>query len=1037
MIKNSFLAKWDKPTLYLYLGGIALLLVCTALFSYHYYIGTEGHLDWYITSESESLEVTFYSFQELFHNHPINGNSYVMYEKFHGSPQPIDVYSSKLYFGFLVVAFAMALTAITHIKNQIIFFLSMLGVFASIVLLQLETLELTGLDGIKAPGLLIIVYGIACYSIRSFASQLSTLARFTAMLILTIGVSFLYGSLSGIPYPALHVTNAGHIPLGVCVAAFILMVSFDIINGFFYLSTQGKSLKPSSNIRNFILISSLYLASLMLLFLRKYQVIDWELNFIDPLYLLVISAIVGIWSHRERMKRFEKYIPYKGGSSLFYIALGLICFSTIFYAFATANDGFVKAYKDLVLYSHLYIGLIFFVYALINFFPHMQKNLPAHKVIYDPPFIPLLFVRLVGIGTVFIIILRSQYVSVKYWRSGYYSLWGDLYKKQSEYYEDKGQLALAEKNRQFSKTYYYEGFVYHHYNHKATYNLALMEWEDFYASNDYSKVEDATKYYDYMISSEFATPHSYVNYSNFIWDNQHNSNQERKILLKALRRFPDNGQIQNNLALTYRDYPVFRDSVEYHLNEAYHKTVSDFVPTTNLISYHLQYGSKKIADSLITQNQDLEYRPFIINAITHCNLMGKKYKQDIDKKALEDSILTNEEFMLINNYALNHIEDLDTSVINIKKFLNHSENQYLQDELIELNAHVQMNSGNKFDGKYDLSYLEEKSTDLERVRFQKILGKYMLREGDLVGAYEWFEKARETEKFQFKTDAQFYEAMIRGRLGQKKEAYPLLQSIVAIDTNNLYASARAMYVALETEYNDSVQVSTDLEKLWFVAFNLTTFSNPHVYALSTISDPDLKAQLIAMVIPELTKRDRTEDAITLLEYLPTEFNKNRSKQELNYAQLRILEKQKDAEQILEYLKSPDLSPTKQKYIPYFKAVAYEIKEDKKRAIEYYKKALKTSSFDEQTLTRGIRYIADNSNDPELSYNLVQKATESSPESVPITQLYVYVCVKNLYFRLADTGLEELEYMMEEAEFKQFKSEMEQLKSIVMEIEGLN
>lgn len=1033
MMNNSFLSKWDKSTKYLFYFGILAFLVNVGLFTYHYNIGPEGHLDWLIVSETESIQVPIINFEKLFHSHTITGDAYVMYEKFAGTPQPVDIGASNIYLSFIVIAFSLGLTAITHARKQFIFIIGMLVIFFFLALLRIGELSILNLDGPFIVGGLCLIYGLIAYKFYAFGNSISGPIRFLIILATSIILVLTLGYLSEVPHPSLHITSAGQIPFVIASLFFIVLISFDILNGFFFLSTNSKSANPKSNFLNFVLISTLYLITLTLVFLKEIFVIDWELKMIDPFYLLTISSIVGIWSSRKRALRMSAYMPYKSGSAFIYIALGIICLSTFYYTFATFNDEFIKVFRQIVLYAHLFIGLTYFFYILVNFYPQIKKNLPAHLFEYDPTFLRLSFVRVAGLLLVVVMIQRTHLNIIDHWESGYYSLWGDLYKKQSDKYLELGKLSEAKDNREFAKIYYHNSYASYPYNHKTSYNLANLSAEDYNKSYKAEDYQEAVKYFDHMIQCDYATAHSFVNYSNFVWQHRHDLSEQREILQKGLSKLPQDGYLMNNYALTFRDLSAFRDSAAYYLDQANGITNSNFVPVTNRLAYNVQFGNGKT----IANQNDLSYMPYQINKMAGYlkTIQNKKfeYKQEISK----DSILGHEEFLYLNNYVLQHLGSLDTQKIKLSTFLNHESNQDLQKELVLLDAHIQLNRGEKFIGKYNLSFLEESSTDTEKPEYQKLLGLYTLKENDLKNSVKWYNSARELEKFKFKIDAQYYEAMINGRLGDKDKAKFLLSSIISLDTANIYPSARAMFVALESETNDSVKIQSDQEKLWYALFNAQNLDRPHVYAISTISDPDIKAKVIAEIIPDLIAVNRITDAENLLEYVPDELSDPTSVQELNYAQLCLLNIKEEADGMLKYLKQPDLGSNRSMYVPYFKARAYELKKDLKKAEINYIEALNSSSFDENTLVHGIRFLADKANKIDLAYDIVLNASLSSPESIVINKLYVYVAVKNLYFQLAESVLSDLQDLMDEKEYEAFEEEIEAFKQQRMLEEGMD
>ena len=92
---------------------------------------------------------------------------------------------------------------------------------------------------------------------------------------------------------------------------------------------------------------------------------------------------LGVWGFRERAPLLSRVIadPY---ASFLYLGLAVITVATVSYAFATGNDPMVEMFEDVILFSHIGMGLAFFLYVLINFRMPMQRGMAVHKVLFQP-----------------------------------------------------------------------------------------------------------------------------------------------------------------------------------------------------------------------------------------------------------------------------------------------------------------------------------------------------------------------------------------------------------------------------------------------------------------------------------------------------------------------------------------------------------------------------------------------------------------------------------------------------------------------------
>ena len=72
---------------------------------------------------------------------------------------------------------------------------------------------------------------------------------------------------------------------------FLLLSATEIMAGLVWLSTSGRKGKPSLN--NFLIISSFYLLTLLLLYLKNTQRIEWNMFVLSPAVLALTGGILG------------------------------------------------------------------------------------------------------------------------------------------------------------------------------------------------------------------------------------------------------------------------------------------------------------------------------------------------------------------------------------------------------------------------------------------------------------------------------------------------------------------------------------------------------------------------------------------------------------------------------------------------------------------------------------------------------------------------------------------------------------------------
>src|SRR5690606_11431264 len=113
------------------------------------------------------------------------------------------------------------------------------------------------------------------------------------------------------------------------------------------------------------------------------------------------------------------------------------------YFFATSNDPAIEAFEDIILFTHLGYGVVFFIYVLANFFTLLYQNQRVFKVVYKPTRMPYFTAQLAGFIAALAFFFQSGQASLKQARSGFYNA-------KADYFYHTGAKELA-------KQYYRQG----------------------------------------------------------------------------------------------------------------------------------------------------------------------------------------------------------------------------------------------------------------------------------------------------------------------------------------------------------------------------------------------------------------------------------------------------------------------------------------------------------------------------------------------------------------------------------------------------
>src|SRR5690606_29039298 len=213
-----------------------------------------------------------------------------------------------------------------------------------------------------------------------------------------------------------------------------------------------------NNFLHFTILSVVYMGVLTMIFLYNENYIDWRIIFIDAVWILLAASVLGFWGFRDREETYSHIFRFQSTGAYIYLSLGIICFASLAYFFASGNDPLVEVLEDTVVFSQLAYSIVFFTYVVANFFPAMMEGLAVHKIVYKPKNMPFFTANLAALIGVIAFFLLSKMAAYYQSYSGYYISIANLHALEgddfvaSEYYElsniygketHYGNLALA------------------------------------------------------------------------------------------------------------------------------------------------------------------------------------------------------------------------------------------------------------------------------------------------------------------------------------------------------------------------------------------------------------------------------------------------------------------------------------------------------------------------------------------------------------------------------------------------------------------
>ncbi len=705
MSRLVFWQNWSKTEKIICLCILTVLLLSLALLGVYWYRGLDNIIHWDVLSELDEIPTITNSFSDGQLKYTINGNAYIVKERFLASIMQTNTLATYVFLGFFIIGLNLLLAAFSTLPRY--WFLGGMVVLAGVfVTFRLENVfNITNQAGFL--GAFIGFAGLAFY-FNNYAIKASFIKRFVGFLLLTIVAIGIIQYFSKISHPFLAVASYGLLSAIAFTVLFVLLISHEIVASLVWI-VSNSGIRGKNSLNQFLIVSSIYLLNILLIYLERHKYIDWNILAISPIVLFVISTVLGIWGFREVTEESNNF-NFRTIGGWLYFGLALIATATISLAYATGNDPLIDALQSFIITAHLIMGFAFFLYVVLNFIQAMQKGLPIHRILYRPQFLELSLFRLGALlGIVTLLSLKNFYA--------YYEASAGYYNTIADYYKTSGDLPYAE-------AFYKEATHNDIRNHKSNYALATLAME----VND----KDNTGAFLKNALEKNPSPYAYAGLSKVL--------QEKDMFFDALftmqagvKNFPNNQQLLTNLAWLYEKTKV-TDSTFYYLTRAKENCTDCDLADANLLAFRLKYGK---GDSLKNENTNLSFS-LLANQSALPN--GKKEINTSNIKLAADSALNVSQFALIYNLTTKATEEASLSSRDLQKIQQKAANQGFYEDLEFAIASQNYYRENKIEGLKQLTILANDSTKKKQL-YNQVVGMWYLQQGVFDKAVVHLEKA--------------------------------------------------------------------------------------------------------------------------------------------------------------------------------------------------------------------------------------------------------------------------------------------------------
>lgn len=974
----TFWNNWHKTYKIIYQVLLSLFFI-TIIFTFSSQIwGSDWVLSWEVIRTYKPLEAPIATVEMLLAAIPVPVEHYIVTEVFEGGD--MQLYPS-VYIGLSVCSFlflSVFISIITTLPRFWYFFGMTLVAFA-LVALRLEQLML--FDSIENTGLFlaIFVYFSLSYYFQAIKNHTPLYKRIAWFLVASLLLMAIFGFFSKVNLPLVYIGSYGIVFPLVFTFLFILLVAHDILSGFVYIITNGSTTHSKNSLLHFVVISGIYLGWVLLTYLYHSNYINWNLIYLDAPLLLAISAVVGIWGFRNRSESILSFLPFAPSGAFLYLILGIISFVTIGSCYLLANSPLLEVIEDAIIFSHLGVGFMFFIYIIGNFAPLLGKNLNVFKVQYKPKNLPYFTASIGGIVLIGVLVARSQLLPYYQAFAGYNNNLGDLYLAD-------GQQFVSEQYYKLAKSYDYR-------NQKSNYALASMARKE---------GDDALslRYFDDALLKD-SHEHAYINISN-IYESKGRFFDALFTLKKGLEQFPKSAKIKNNLGVLFSQTAVV-DSAVFYLEQINQDKAAKQSAEVNLLYLLAYHRLSTDFDSLQQNFPDLSYLPLKNNTLVNLNIQYLPAPDLVPDQIKTDRKNINAEaFAFWYEYGLNQSLNSESLLYPaLETLANDSLNVRFQSELTFLKAVYLYYHHHVNDAFAALHALINNST--ARIGYYHyILGVWALEQSAPQLSVTHFEKAYQKgyEK------AVFPLALSLTSTGNYTEALPywlIVQNSGSQEQQKIAAMLHALQARDLNEVNNHLS-----DSLLFLHIQLTDKHDiPTLLAMAEdLPDNSLRWKSWIFIIDKALKSNYTVGMAGLFEVLEKKPLDAHQKNQLTKQQLRYWLNTNQHEKAAALLK--DSTSIESLYqtpeLLYAQAHASYLQNNREAAQKQFSQLALLNPFFEEGIIAAAAFFQNEVKDEQQAYHFLLNALKTNPYSTGLQKAYILQCLDMQLMTYAENSL---------------------------------
>ena len=996
MTTYFFWKSWTAGNRILYTLLFLVFFSLLILAGYYFELGNDGVIHWEKKGELEVVDIVIDRFDKYFFEFTQEADSYLLEEKFLPSDIqiPIQIYYGYLF--FIALGSVVVLSALPDL-SRLGFLIGMGILILTWALMGFESLRIfyEVYDKLYAM-LFILSFSLIAFFFHYLKKGVPIYIRFCCFALLFIVGYYLTDSLTEVAFPIIHLSVYGiAFPLIIAIL-FIIINAHEVYRLFIYITTNESLNSGKNNSSRYWFITLLYLAHVVYIYFHFMDDIDYDIYYIHPIYIFIITAILGVWGVKDREVQYSTVMSFNSEGAFIYIGAGIIASAALIFALATVNDPLIEVYEDVVIYTQIGFGAGVALYMFANFKDLLAAGQPVYKVFYRPLNFDYIYKVFTAGLVIAALLLNNNFFTYRQAFAGYFNGLGDLSRLQEDDFA--------------SKQYYNIATGYDPRNHRSFYSLGSLALQ---ANN-----EGAAEIFFEDANSKKPSPYAYA----ALGEIQYRKKEFLQAILtyqEGIENCNNNGELYNNLALLLNDRNMLPDSVLLHFEAGMKTAKQPEVLQSNAFTLWTKYKIYESLDSVYGDVQPLSYIGTVNNELVFLNAYEKNVSEPFDYSLIQDSILNTPQLCYVYNYALNKRENAETKLVDLLEGLISVQSNFIFVDYLKFAlGNIYYYQGELGKGLKLMNDVYFSSTRTNP-NFANFLAGWMMEMGEFKMAANYYNVAYRRGK----NESQLNEAVALSELEDKSSAIEKWETIASgenIEWQQIAKDMLNMLVKDSLSVNGLLQTEvSDFLRYRYLHYNQLVNEGEFETVYNAINSTDIKLIIASERVEWAIDKD---DAVLAGKYMVKAGETNVSDELLPVFQQTYLKyvvyQDKFDKDFFDKVQEAKFNRLNKSDQYFYTALYYAEVLQEEKAKEAFEKAIELNPIQVDYFLEWAAYYNELAK-PEEAYKVLLTGVENNENSPEIIKAYIIQALELRYTSFAESMLEELKVIETDTHYQEF------------------